>query len=134
MFERVAVAFRSGSNQVRGAIGASEFQEIAAADRADIERLDGILVVVLRTGGRRGMDDAIDGAKVRQGLADVGFNKADARLVGQMGDVARMTGEEVIDTGDLMTMTEYQVTEMRRYEAGGSRDDESQNWFSLFIV
>jgi hypothetical protein len=58
------------------------------------------------------MDDAIDGAKAWQGLADVGLNKAEARLGGEVGDVASVTGEEVVDTRDFVAVTEYQVAQM----------------------
>src|SRR5262245_48409903 len=83
------------------------------AERADLQRLDGKLEVVHRTGGTGEVQNAVERAG---GLDEFGDGVADELkpgVAGQVREVGGIAGEVVVDADDLVALAQQFVAEMR---------------------
>jgi hypothetical protein len=103
MLERVAVALRGGGMEKARAIASRNLEGVFDADRAYAQRLDGQAKILRRTGGRSKVENIIHRAAIKR-LADVALLELEARIAGQVSDVIAVTGAEVIDADDSMTL------------------------------
>ena len=51
-------------------------------------------------------------------------DEPEAGVAGQMREVVRMTGDEIVDADDLMFVVEKAVAEVRAEKTGGAGDDD----------
>ena len=92
----VAVAFRRGGEQIARAFFERQIEGAARADGAHVQGFDGMLQVVLGTGGRCHVQHAIHGTFHRKLVGDILLAKREARLRRQMRQIAAGACEKVI--------------------------------------
>jgi hypothetical protein len=121
MFERVAIALRSGGMEVAGAISGCDLQGVFRAGRADAESFDAQAEILRRAGRGCHVEDVVQRARIdfkREWFADIPFLKIEARLVREVGQVFRGAGGEIVDADHGMSLAEETVCEVRAQESG----------------
>jgi hypothetical protein len=71
------------------------------------------------------MEDEVDVARDVDVVGDVGVHKLESPAAGQMFDVRRRTGEEVVDADHAVAVIEEALTDMRAQEPGAAGDHGS---------
>ena len=80
------------------------------------------------------MDHTIHAAQCRQRPADVRLKELKICVPGQMSNISSVARQEIIKADNLMSLTQYQVAQMRRNEARCSGNEKAQKSSSNFIV
>ena len=106
------------AREVEGALG---------ADRTDLQRLDRVGEVLGRAGGAGEVQHRVDRSGDGDALDDVVLHEDEAGVVGQVGDVLTVTGQEVVDGDDLPLAREQRVAEVRTDEPRPARDDRTRH-------
>ena len=96
MLERIAVALRSGRVEKAGTVSGRDFEGVFRAHGAHPQGFDSQAEILRRAGRRGEVEDVVHRAGI-EGLADVPLLEAEARLTGQVGQVFRAAGGEVVD-------------------------------------
>ncbi len=134
MHQGVAIAFAGRGQQEARVLFERQFQHAAGAEGAHVERLDGVLQVVLGAGGRRHIDHAIHRAFDREGRGDVLGNEAEGGVAREVGEVAGRAGQIIIQRDYAMTFPQKTVAHVRPDKPGGAGNDYSQRPSIDFIL
>src|SRR5690349_1546549 len=120
MYLRIAVDLAGrGLQDARRAL-AAEFEDIHRADNTGPHRTDRIRLIMPRGGGAGEIVDAVDRAFDIEGMPDVVFDKAEARMVEQWPDVGHGPRREIVDTDHLLATPQKRVAQMRSDKACSS--------------
>jgi len=84
------------------------FQGILSADRADAQRFDSQLQILRRAGGRRHIEDRIHFARIKR-LTNVLLLKPKSRLIGEMSDVAEVSGRKIVNAEHRVPFAEQAI-------------------------
>ena len=125
MFERIAVHFRRGREEEPRILRLRQAECVVRAERTDFQGLNRKLEIVDRTRGRREVQHAVEMALHVHRRRDIVPDEPEAGVAGQMREVVRMTGDEVVDADDLMFVVEKAVAEMRAEKTGGAGHQNS---------
>ena len=72
------------------------------------------------------MEHAIDGAVHRERLGHIVLDEAETGDSRQVRDVAKRSGEKIVDADDRVVLREQAVTQMRADESGGAGKNDPQ--------
>src|SRR5438046_2664245 len=97
------------------------------AERADLERRDGVGEVVDRAGRAGEMQDVLDRPIDLDRLGDVVLDKSKRGVADIVCDVAAIAGQEVVHANDFIAVIQESVAEVRPNESRSSGDDGSQD-------
>ena len=104
---------------------AGEVERAARADRADVERLERHREVLGRAGRAREVQHAVDAARDRELLDDVGDDELEAgHGRARCATFSRRLVREVVDRDDLVAAREQRLAEVRADEARAAGDDD----------
>src|SRR5262249_50657247 len=87
MFMRIAITLRGGRQKKYRSVFTRQIKRIKHTQRSNLERLDAVLHVIHRTGGRGEIEDVIYRTTIIW-LGDVELPKLKSRFVLEMSDVA----------------------------------------------
>ena len=93
------------------------------AERADLERGNRQFQVVDRAGGRGEVEDVIHVARDEDVFRHVHADEAEALVPGEVLDVFRAAGDEVIQGDDPVSLLEQALDEVRAEKARAAGDD-----------
>ena len=122
---RVAVRLGGRREQEARLLALREVQGVQGADRPDAQRLDRQPQVVERGGGRGEVQHRLDGPVDPDDLGDVGADQFERPDVGQVHDVRRGTGRQVVEAEHGPAVEQQAFTQVRTQEPGAARDDRS---------
>jgi hypothetical protein len=112
VLEWVTVALAGGGKEKAGAVGTGGFEQIPCPFRANAERLNRVVEIVLGAGGRGEVHDNVYGAGDVEGLDYVVADKDEAWMAAEMGKVVGAPGEEVVYRKYVVAGVEQAVAEM----------------------
>src|SRR5262245_37555054 len=96
------------------------------AQGTDLQRRDRVRQIIDGAGRTREVENVIHGTGDLDRLAHVVLEEPEPRLVRQVGDVAAIPGQEVVDADDLMAIANEAFAKMRANKSGSARYDRSQ--------
>jgi hypothetical protein len=120
---RVAVDLRGGGEEVARTLVLGQTQCVVGSQRADLERRDGMLQVVVGAGRGSEVQHGVERAIDVDVLADVVLDEAKALMPKQVGDVVHVASNEVVHADDGVTFGNEPVAQVRPQEAGGAGDE-----------
>ncbi len=126
MHQRIAVALRCRGNHEARLVFPRDLQHIARARRAHVQRLDGMLEIILGTGQRCQVKHAVHRAFRLKRPAHIPFPKLKRRIALQVLEIASISGHEVVVASHLMPLGNQTVTQVRADETGGPGHDKTQ--------
>ena len=106
---------------------ARQAERLVRAERADLQRLDRLAQVVDRAGQRGEVEDRVDLAVDVDVLGDVVLDELEALVAGEVADVARVAGEQVVERDDRVPVGQQAVGEMRADESGAAGDQDARH-------
>jgi hypothetical protein len=101
-----------------GAVPGRDFESVLSADGAHTESLQPQAKILWRAGRGSEVENVVHWAGV-EGLADVPLIEAEARLVGQMGEVCGVSGGEIVNADYGMAFAQQAVSQVRTEKSGG---------------
>jgi hypothetical protein len=129
MLNRVSITLRCGCVQMASVILGGDLKSVLCSDRAHAKGFDGQAHIFGRTGGGSKVVDKVYGARV-EGLADIPFLEVESRLIGQMGQVARLAGGEIVNAEDGVAFTQQAVCKVRAKKPGGAGNQYTHGYDS----
>ena len=109
-------------------VAAGGLDGLESAVGADAQGGDSVPGVVDGAGGTGEVEDEVDLAVVG-GLANIFFDKLEARIVAQMRDVGEVAGDQIVGGENAITFGEQAVTEMRAEKSGSAGDEGASRFF-----
>jgi hypothetical protein len=109
----------------RASFSRSQFQHAARADESHVKSLDGVLQVVLGTGRRRHVDDAIHGSLHRERQGDILLHESEAGVAFQVGEVTWASCQKIVESHNGVAVGQEAVAHVRPDKTGGSGDDNA---------
>ena len=125
---RIAVDLGGRREQVARTLGLGQAQRLVGAQRADLERRDGLLQVVDRTRRAGKVENPVHRALDVDEAGDVVLDELEGRVADQVGDVVRRPGDEVVHPDHLVPLGDEPVAEMGAQEAGGAGDEDTHSF------
>src|SRR5262249_43538427 len=122
MHERVAVAFAGGGDEEGRIFRLREAKGVVRAERADLQRRDGMLEIIDRRRGRGEVENKIDLVGHEDVIRDVVPDELVVLVAGEVLDVRDIAGKEIVHANDAMALGEEAVGEMRAEKTGAARD------------
>ena len=111
--EGIAVDLRGGGEEEAGAPGLGEAESAIGPERADLEGLDGIIEVVDRARRTREVQHPIERTLDLDEVRDIVQHELKAGMLAEVGDVGRVTGEEIVHSDDAVILCQQPVAQMR---------------------
>jgi len=108
MHERIAVNFRSRSDEKSRAFIFGEAERLVRAERADFERLNRQFEIINRAGGRRKVPDIIHRHIEKNKVGDVLLDEFEIRIAAEVRDVVHAAGDKIVNADDFMAAREKQ--------------------------
>jgi hypothetical protein len=124
---RVAVGLRGRGEQEPRPLLLGQAQGVQRPDGAHLERLDRKHEVVDRRGGAGEVQDLVDRTGNVHELRHVGLEQMKARPAQQVLDVARCSGDEVVERDHLAPVVEQALAQVGAQEPRSSGDDDSRH-------
>src|SRR5207237_660792 len=103
-----------------GALGARQAERLVGPERADFERLNGVVEVVHRARRTRKVEHAVERTLDLDKVRDVVQHELKAGMLTEVGEVGGVTGEEIVHSDDAVTLFQQPVTQMRPEKPRGS--------------
>ncbi len=102
-----------------GVVACRDFECVFCADGAYAQGFQAQAKIFGRAGGGSEVEDVIYRSRI-EGLADVALLEAEAGFVGQVGEVIRIAGGEIVDADYSVALAQQAVGEVRTKETGGA--------------
>jgi len=90
-----------------------------------VKGLEGVLEIIHRRRGRCKIEHGIDGPRDIDGIADVGLDELEARLLAEVIEVANAPSDQIIDADNSPPSRKEMVDEVTPDEPGSTKDDRS---------
>ena len=119
---RFAVDLTGGGEHETRAVRLRQSERVDGTDAIDLQRLDRIAQVVSRARRRCEVQDHVDSAFDVERLRDIPPKESEASVSFEVGEVARDSGEKVVNPDDLPAARQEVVAQMRAEKSGGSGD------------
>ena len=98
-----------------------EFEAVHRTHRTDLQRLDSILQVIGRTGGRCEVENVFDFAAI-EGQADILLEEFETGLVTEMSDVLHAPSKQIVGTDDGVARAQQSIAQVRSDETCSACD------------
>ena len=110
MHQRIAIAFRRRCKNERGFFVLGQAERVVGPKRADFQCWDRQLEVINRAGWRREMKHVIQSCvRQKNKIGDVVLDEMKIWTAGEIPDVRRIAGNEIIDRDDAVTVFQKTV-------------------------
>ncbi len=113
MDQRIAVAFRRRCENERSPFVLRQTERVVCSERADLQSRDRQFQIIDWTRRRREVKNVINfvfGQKNE--VRNVVLDEAKIRIAGEMTNVGRIAGDEIVDRDDAMPLAQESVNQM----------------------
>ncbi len=120
MDQRIAVDLGGRGEQESRLLVLGQPERVVGPERADLQGLDRQLEVINRAGGRGEMEHVIHRAGQENKVRDIMTDETEPFVAGQVRDVVRAAGHQVVQRYHLMSLSQQPVAEMRAQKPGSA--------------
>src|SRR5262249_47203370 len=120
---RVAIDLARAGEQEASFVQLGQSQCVVRPQRTDLQRWNRVAQIIDRTGGRGEMENIVNLAVDLDRVRDVVAYEAESRMRAQRFQVALASGDEIVDTDDLMPLGQKAVAKMRPENPCTAGDD-----------
>ena len=127
MDEGITVDLRGRCQEKGGAFGSGQAEHVRGSERADLERVDRVGVVLRRGCRRREMQHVAGVAADEHAVVDIGLAELEVGVVLKRREVFRRAGDEVVQCQHAHAATEQCLAKVRTDETGPAGDDRTRS-------
>jgi hypothetical protein len=117
VYQRIAVTFRSGSEEEFRAFVLRQSERIMGSQRSDLQCRNWMFEIVDGTCRRRKLEHKVHGARNKNEFRNVVPDKSKVRISSKMFDVVRRSGNEIINCDDAKPFAQQTIAEVRTQES-----------------
>src|SRR6266542_4663477 len=121
MLQRIAIAFRCGSDQIFCVMLVRDLERVHGSNRADFQGVNSVDHVIDGTRGRGEVKNVIYFSAFKLTI-DIELQKFKVPFAPQVLDIGKTAGEQVVHGNHRISFSQQRIAQMRAEKAGASRD------------